>query len=168
MKRIVIVLVALFCFVGVKEVNAQKFGHVNFSELLNQVPEYDAVLAEYEKYYKEIEQQVVAMRNELQQKQAEFEANSTEMTPFIKKTKQQELDDLYMRYQEFGNSINANLQATEVELTKPLITKAKTAVEDVAKENGYTYIFNTSDGSVLYAPPSDDVMDLVLKKLGVK
>jgi outer membrane protein len=60
------------------------------------------------------------------------------------------------------------LSAKDAELSEPLITKAKKAVEDVAKEHGYTYIFNSSDGLVLYAIPSDDVMELVLKKLGVK
>jgi outer membrane protein len=73
-----------------------------------------------------------------------------------------------MRYEEFNRSINSELSAKDTELSEPLIKRAKEAIEAVAKENGYTYIFNSSDGLVLYATPSDDVIDLVLKKLGVK
>jgi outer membrane protein len=167
MKRIVIVLFALFCCVGIKESAAQKFGHVNFAELYKQVPGRDVAEAEYEKYYMEIKQQVEAMENELQQKKMEFDANSANMTSLIKTAKQRELEDLYARYQEFGASVSADLQAKEVELSEPLIAKARKAVEDVAKEHGFTYIFNSSDGLVLYATPSDDVMELALKKLGV-
>ena len=168
MKRIVIVLFALFCFVGVKEMNAQKFGHVNFAELYKQVPGHDVAQAEYEKYVMEIKQQIDAMETELQQKYTEYSVNSASMTPLIKSAKERELQDLNARYEEFRASIQADLSAKDAELSEPLITKARTAVEDVAKENGYTYIFNSSDGLVLYAIPSDDVIDLVLKKLGVK
>ena len=168
MKRIIIVLFALFCFVGIKESNAQKFGHVNFSELYKQVPGHDAAQAVYEKYVMEIKQQIDAMESELQQKYTEYSNNSASMTPLIKSAKERELQDLNTRYEEFRSSINADLSAKDTELSEPLIKKAKQAVEDVAKENGYTYIFNSSDGLVLYAVPSDDVMDLVLKKLGVK
>ena len=168
MKQIVIVLFALFCFVGIKESNAQKFGHVNFAELYKQVPGHTAAQAEYESYVMEIKKQMEAMENELQQKYMEFTANSASMTPLIKTAKERELQDLNMRYEEFRSSISADLSAKDSELSEPLISKAKKAVEDVAKENGYTYIFNSSDGLVLYATPSDDVMDLVLKKLGVK
>jgi outer membrane protein len=168
MKRIIIVLFALFCFVGVKEMNAQKFGHVNFAELYKQVPGHDVAQAEYERYLMDIKQQIEAMETELQQKYMEYTNNSASMTPLIKSAKERELQDLNARYEEFRASIQADLSAKDAELSEPLITKARTAVEDVAKENGYTYIFNSSDGLVLYAIPSDDVIDLVLKKLGVK
>lgn len=168
MKRIVIVFFALFCFVGIKESAAQKFGHINFSELYQQVPGHDLARAEYEKYFSEIKQQVEAMENELQQKYMEYTNNSASMTPLIKTAKERELQDLNARYEDFRSSVTTDLQAKEVALSEPLIAKAKKAVEDVAKENGYTYIFNSSDGLVLYATPSDDVMELVLKKLGVK
>jgi len=168
MKRIIIVLFALFCFMGVKESAAQKFGHVNFSELLKQVPGQDAALAEYEKYRTEIIKQMESMVNEIQQKKQEFDAGAASMTPLIRSAKDRELQDLYMRYQEFENSASTDLQAKEVELTEPLIAKAKAAIEDVAKEHGYTYILNSFESVVLYAPTSDDIMDLVLKNLGVK
>jgi len=165
MKKITIVLFALFCFAGINESNAQKFGHVNFAELYKQVPGHDAAQAEYEKYVMEIKQQIDAMETELQQKYSEYSANSASMTPLIRTAKERELQDLNMRYEEFRGSISADLSAKDAELSEPLINKAKKAVEDVAKEHGYTYIFNSSDGLVLYATPSDNVMDLVLKKL---
>jgi len=166
MKRIIIVLFALFCIVGVKEINAQKFGHVNFAELYRQVPGHDAAQAEYEKYVMDIKQQIDAMEAELQQKYTEYTMNSASMTALIKTAKERELQDLQARYEEFRSSIEADLRTKDAELSEPLITKAKQAVEDVAKEHGYTYIFNSSDGLVLYAIPSDDVINLVLKKLG--
>jgi hypothetical protein len=37
----------------------------------------------------------------------------------------------------------------------------------VAKENGFTYIFDVSAGSLLYQPESDNVLSLVKTKLGI-
>ena len=50
---------------------------------------------------------------------------------------------------------------------KPYYAKAKKAIDAVAKENGYRYALDTSTGLVLYSEPSDDIIGLVIKKLGI-
>jgi outer membrane protein len=48
--------------------------------------------------------------------------------------------------------------------------KVGKAIEDTAKENGYTFILNQQIGGldvILYGDETADVSDLVLKKLGV-
>ena len=47
----------------------------------------------------------------------------------------------------------------------PILKRAEAAIVEVAKENTYAYIFDTSAGAVVYAQPSDNVMDIVKKKL---
>ena len=44
---------------------------------------------------------------------------------------------------------------------------AKKSVEEVAKENGYKYVIDSSQGMLLYADASDDIMALVKKKMGL-
>ena len=61
-----------------------------------------------------------------------------------------------------------SLQEKEKELLQPIIDRAKQAIAEVAKENGYTYIFDTSAGTLLYQQDSDDILALVKKKLGLK
>jgi outer membrane protein len=168
MKQLIIVLFAFVCFLGIEESMAQKFGHLNFSELYKQVPGHDSAQTVYEKYVMDIKQQMDAMESELQQKQMEYTNNSTSMTPLIKAAKERELQDLYARYEDFRNGIQSDLSAKDAELSEPLIAKARKAVQDIAVEHGYTYIFNSAEGLVLYATPSDDITELVKKKLGIK
>ena len=47
------------------------------------------------------------------------------------------------------------------------IDKAKKAIEDVAKENNYNYVFDSGVGVLLYQRDSDDIMPMVKKKLGL-
>jgi outer membrane protein len=69
--------------------------------------------------------------------------------------------------EQFEQTATEDLQNKELELTTPIIEKAKAAVEKVAEENGYTYIFNSTEGLLLYALPSDNVMTMVKAKLGI-
>ncbi len=48
----------------------------------------------------------------------------------------------------------------------PIQNKLQTAIEDVAKENGYTYILPKE--ALIYMPPSGDIGPLVRKKLHLK
>jgi outer membrane protein len=53
---------------------------------------------------------------------------------------------------------------------EPVYKKVGKAIEDVAKENGYTFVLNQQIGGldvILYGDEKNDVSDLVLKKLGV-
>ena len=60
-----------------------------------------------------------------------------------------------------------SLAKKENEILKPIIDKAKKAINDVAKEKGYDYILDTGLGMVLYASDSEDILPLVKKKLGL-
>jgi outer membrane protein len=48
------------------------------------------------------------------------------------------------------------------------LKKAEEAINSVAKENKFSYIFDASAGTLLYAQDSDDVMPMVKTKLGLK
>jgi Skp family chaperone for outer membrane proteins len=48
-----------------------------------------------------------------------------------------------------------------------VISKLNTVIVEVGKENGYSFIFDVSSGSMLYVTESDDVSPLVAAKLGL-
>jgi outer membrane protein len=58
------------------------------------------------------------------------------------------------------------VQAKQEELVGPIYTKILGAMNAVAKEKGYAFVF--SKESLLVAPPGDDMLPMVAAKLGVK
>jgi len=55
------------------------------------------------------------------------------------------------------------------ELIKPIQDEVYNAVKEIANENGYAVIFDSSSGpTMLYTNPRYDVSDEVLKRLGYK
>jgi outer membrane protein len=118
------------------------------------------------------------MQTTLEQLQVEFnkkyedynkltqEPTSSEL---ILKTKEDELRSLQERIQTFQQQAEQDLGNQRTTLFKPIQDKAVKAVNDVAAENGFTYIFDTAGGALVYtSPDSQDILALVKAKLGLK
>jgi outer membrane protein len=148
--------------------SGQKFGHIDFPALIQAMPGQDSINRAYETYARGLENQLEMMRTEFENKQMEFEANQSTYSNLIRQTKERELQDIYNRLIEFNQQAQQDLVSYENQLLQPLIEKARKAIDAVAKENGYTYILNTTQGMVLYAAPSEDIMPRVKTKLGIK
>ena len=87
------------------------------------------------------------------------------MSDLVKKTKQDELNSLQSRIEDFRMQAQQDDQRKYGELTAPIMDKAKKGIEAVAKEGGYKYVLDTSVGNVLYSEPAEDILMPVKKKL---
>jgi outer membrane protein len=166
-----IIAIVLFFLTGLSNVQAQsklKVGHINSSELLQMMPGKDSAQQALIAFATDLENQLKMMNQEFEVKYQDYLANETKMTQIIKNAKQKELTDLQNRIMEFQEDAQLELQNKEAELVSPLLKKAQDAISAVAKEKGYTYILDTSAGSVLYFEDADDIMPFVKKKLGIE
>ena len=165
-----LLVITLFLFSGTA-VNAQnyKFGHINSQELLSLMPERDSAQAKIQQYAKDLEGELEIMNVEYRNKLNDYLEKQDILTPLVKQTKEQELSEFQGRIQEFTNNAQQELQQQEAQLIQPIIQKAEKAIKDIAKENGFTYIFDLSRGSVIYfSEQSEDILPLVIKKLGLE
>ena len=146
----------------------QKIGYIDFNGLVAAMPGVDSVKTKLQAYQKTLSDQLDAMRAEFENKYLEYQQGSSGMSDLIKQTKEKELQDLQGRIDAFQQKAQTDLQAKQTELLAPIVTKAKGAIKDVAKENKYSYIINAIEDIVLYSEPVDDVLPLVKKKLGIQ
>jgi outer membrane protein len=147
--------------------NALKIGHIDFNTLIAAMPGVDSVKIKLQKYQQTLTDQLDAMRAEFENKYLDYQSQASSMSDLIKQTKEKELQDLQGRIDGFQTKAQQDLQAKQQELLQPIVDKAKAAIKEVAKENKYTYVVNSIEDVVLYKEPSDDVMELVKKKLGI-
>ena len=146
-----------------------KFGHINSQELLSLMPERDSAQLTLENYAQQLEDQLEVMQVEYNTKVQQYLAEQENYTDLIKQTKEQELTDLQERIQGFQATAQQDIQRKEAELIQPIINKAEKAIKDVAKENGFTYVFDIARGSILYfSELSQDILPLVKTKLGLQ
>jgi len=169
MKKILIAIaVCLLAFGG--NAMAQKnlkFGHINSNDLMQIMPGRDSAQAILQKEVTELEETLKSMQSEAEKRYNDYVANQAGWTELIRQTKQREIQDMGARIQEFQENAQKQLQEREAELLKPIIDRAKKAIEDVAREGGFTYILDSGTGAVLYSQDSEDIMPLVKRKLGL-
>lgn len=145
-----------------------KFGHINSSELIQAMPQTKQADSTLKKYGESLDSQLKGMTAEYQSKLQSYQSKRDSMPDAIKQFKEKELEDLGNRIQEFQQTAQESIQKKKEELYGPILKKAEAAIKDIAKEKGYSYIFDTSLGTVLYAQDSDNMMPVVKAKLGLK
>lgn len=165
-KTLILIAVCLFAFGGnaVAQKNV-KLGHINSQDLMQIMPGRDTAQATLQKEAAEIENTLKTMQGELERISNEFMQKQNEWTELIRNTKRSEIQDMQNRIQGFYENAQKQLQEREAELTKPIVDRAKKAIEDVAREGGYTYIFDGA--ALLFSQDSEDIMPQVKKKLGL-
>ena len=114
------------------------------------------------------EDELKSMYAEYQNKADQFQKEQATMSQAMQQTKLQDLQDLKKRIETFQEQAQGELQEKQEELLKPLVDKAKAAIAKVAKDNGYTYVFDSAVGALLYYEGGDDIIELVKKELKIK
>lgn len=157
----------MLCLFAVNSYSQNKLGYIDSQELLLLMPERKTAEEEVQTFAKSLESQLQAMTAEYQQSVQEYQSNESTYTDLVKQDKVTEITGLEQRIQSFQQNAQQALQAKEQELLEPILQKARAAIEDVASEGNYTYIFDKSVGSILFAKESENILQLVKKKLNL-
>jgi len=173
MKRFIgiSVLVIMVTFVGQNALAQNlKFGHINRTELIQAMPEFDSARVKLEKLNTELQNTAELLQVELNNKYETYLKESKNLTDLVKQTKEQELQDAQKRLTDFQTNAQTQMQEMQVKLFTPVTEKADKAIKEVGKENGYIYIFDLSQNQILYfdEAKSTNVTQPVKNKLGLK
>ncbi|MEI6433853.1 MAG: OmpH family outer membrane protein [Bacteroidota bacterium] len=163
-------IIALFagCSFASQAQNPVKIGYIDFNTLLAAMPGIDSVKIKLQSYQKALTDQMDAMKAEFENKYQDYQSQSSSMSDLIKQTKEKELTDLQGRIDAFQQKASSDLQTKQQELVAPFISKAKTAINEVAKESKYTFVLNAIEDVVLYKNEAEDLMPVIKKKLGIQ
>ena len=147
--------------------NAQtKIGFISTEELISILPETQKADSNLQQYRGALIQNAQDKQSALEGAIEKFNKDSTTMSSSVKDVKRSELQKMLQDLQSEDQRIQQQLQQRQQELIGPINKKAFDAIQAVAKESGYTYIFEKN--ALLVAPPAEDVLPLVAKKLNVK
>ncbi|MCZ2394138.1 MAG: OmpH family outer membrane protein [Chitinophagales bacterium] len=173
MKKVFFTLAVVAMTAFASQVNAQikayKFGYVNSLELLDAIPEKKTADAEIDKYGNDLYTSLEKMYGEYQKKIQDFQKGVQEgkISEIDQEFKAKEIQDLEKRIQDFQDGAEEKVGKKRQTLYQPLVDKINKAIADVAKEGGYTYIFDSSSGNILHADESENIINVLKKKLGL-
>ncbi len=172
MKRLIglVALVAFFTFGQNATAQDFKFGHINSDELFAIMPERDTIISQMEALRTELQNTLEIMQVEYNNKLNDYTNEAENLSDLVRQTKEEELMGLSQRITNFQQNADSQLQNKQMELMQPVIQKAEKAIKDVARENGFTYIFDLSRGPIIYfdEAKSEDILEKVKAKLGIE
>jgi outer membrane protein len=170
-KQLVFALSALFV-VTLQSANAQaqKIGFVNSTKIFQELPEAQEAQRRIDAMTKPYQDSLAMMEKDLTTKIDEYQKKEALMNDAAKRSAQQEFADLRRRYEEFrvdkfGN--DGELAKQSDRIINPLKEKILRAIEQVAKQEKYTFVFDQTDQVrvLLYGDSREDLTNRVIDKL---
>ena len=166
MKRIILIAAMAVASVAASAQDF-KFAYVDFTELVQLMPEADSARVQTEAASLEAQETYQAMVEEYQSKGQQFQQKQASWTPAIRESKAAELQQIEYRIQEFQQAIQQDLQQLNATLQAPIYEKAQNAVNELAKAKGVAVVFEKN--SLLYVDPAQgiDLTPEARKALGI-
>jgi len=145
-----------------------KMGYINSIKIRAEYKEFADAQTKFDKEIAEFQNQDVAFRQEIDSLQKVLESQSLLLSEAKKKEKEQQLETKKQAYRKFFDEIfgpDGKVEKKNAELTKPILDKINAALEKIANQDGYAFIFDAVNGNIAYAKKTFDITDKVLAEL---
>lgn len=168
MKNMKYILLSVM-LMGISSLSAQKFGYINTAELIQSIPEVKEANSNIETFRNQLQKKGQDMIKGFQAKYADLERKRErgELSPKQLEEEAMKLGEEEQQIRQFDQDSQQKIVKKSEDLLQPLRNKIQVAIDQVAAEEGFAYIFDYSTGFVLYADQSTDVSTLVKAKLGM-
>lgn len=166
MKKVCLLAVAALMCSSLSAQNL-KFGHVNFTEIVQLMPDMDAAREKSDAAAQETQETYQSFIEEFQTKYQQYEQKKATWTPSILQSKEKELADMQQRIQEFEQSAQQELQQLQQQLMAPIYQKAQDTVKELAKAQGLIYVIDVQSALYVDDTQSIDLTPDARKALGI-
>ena len=166
-------LLLLFAFcLSPFQVQAQKYACVNSDYILKNIPDYGTAMSKLGKFTEEWQQELEGKQQELDELRERYQQEAYLLPDNLKQRRQDEIHTKEtelraLQHQRFG--AGGDLDKKRAELMRPVQERLYNAIERVAREKNYAFVFDKASGTtVLYVSDKYDISKQVLEMLGVK
>jgi len=163
-----LLVIAIFALGFTQVGQAQKVAHINTEQLISSLPETKALNEELQKLTKTYADDIKAADDMLKAKYERFTAESGAQTDEENQKRMLEVQADQEKIRQMQIAAREELQKKEVEKLNPILEKAMQAINDVAKEKGIVYVFDSAPGKGLIVfDKGEDIIKDVQAKLGM-
>jgi outer membrane protein len=145
--------------------NAQKVAHINFEEVVANMPETLKLQADLEKLGKTYGEEITAAQKALKAKIDKYTAEEVSKTAAQNEERIKEVQEDQGKIQQLQQVAQQELQQKEKAALDPIIKKAQEAIKAVAKEKSIVYVL---DAKALIVLEGEDLLPAVKTSLGIQ
>ena len=166
MKKIIAIFVLAASLVSGTVEAQTKFGFIRVDELVSLMPELKKIDTLLTSYQNDTLPRTYNYLLSIYQHYDSIANDSAHQTLVVRQQASRQRTDYLGELQNWQTSAQQLIEAKQNALLQPVCDKVLKAIDDVAKEKGYTYVFNRE--SLLVGPPADNLLPMVAEKLKVK
>jgi len=168
MKTLVLALVLVF---GTGFAFSQKYGYIDSDYILGKMVEYNDAKAKLDQLAERWTSEIEKRYEVLNMKKDNFDREEVLLPDEEKKKRLDEikkLEEEAMQMQKTRFGVKGDYFQKRQELIKPIQDKVYDAMQKVASNKNYVFVFDKANQSnLVYADSKYDISDLVLRELGV-
>jgi outer membrane protein len=168
LKNLFVVCFMVFGSLGQMHAQGIKLAYLSTDELLLALPEVKAANDSLMVSKQKLETKIQKMVQELRSKAGALEKRKQEIAPIQYQKEVELLQAEEKKIQEFEQLGQQELKLKSESFSGPLEAKVNLAIKEVAAAEGFTYVINSSQGLVLYADASVNILEKVKAKLLIK
>ena len=166
MKKIIAILVLTAGLVGGTVQAQTKFGYIRVDEVVSLMPELKKIDTLLTSYQNDTLPRTYNYLLSQYQYYDSISNDSAKQTVVVRQQAARQRADYLGELQNWQTSAQQLIEAKQNALLQPVYDKVLKAIDEVAKEKGYNYVFNRE--SLLVGPPADNLLTMVAEKLKVK
>jgi outer membrane protein len=142
----------------------EKIAYFSSQEIIVIMPEYKQMQDSLQNTQKAIQAEMEILKEEYNTKYQAFMKEGDTLIESIRIRRMQEIQDIEQRASTYAEQEQQRLGQLQQALYEPILKKVREAIQEVGKENNFTYILE--GGSLLYiSTTATDATPLVQKKL---
>ncbi|MEK6704540.1 MAG: OmpH family outer membrane protein [Bdellovibrionota bacterium] len=139
-----------------------KIGVVDMQKALQGVDAGKKAKLQLEKDFNAKKKELDTEKTSIEKMGEEFKKQSLVMSDEARAKKQGEIQEKILKFQEMTARSQAEIQRKEHELTQPIIGRLREVISELAKQKGYSMVFEKNENTVLYSLDKDDLTNDVI------
>ena len=171
MRKHFLILFILAAFSGALQAQTRgiRIGYIDMEYILEKVPDYAEAKNQLEQKAQKWKQEIELKRNEINKLKENLKTERVLLTKELIEEKEEEityLETLLLEYQQKRFGSTGDLITQKAVLVKPIQDQVFTAVQDIAEQQKYDFIFDkSSDLTMLFAAKKHNISDKVIRAL---
>lgn len=144
-----------------------KIGFIDAQSILEKTEEGKRVKSNLEEYLKPRQKITDQIEEELRGMEEELNRQASVLSPEARKSKEEEFRRKLAQYQRRIMELNQEIQSKKVDALKAFNQKLEEAVGQIARKEGYTFVFdkNLEGGALIFAEDRFDLTPQVIEQV---
>ena len=147
-----------------------KLGYIDSEALREKLPDFRAAQIQLERLHQQYEGEATERKNKLDKLEEDFHKQELLISEARRAELKAQLDEQKKQLQDFTQKTfgaDGELMKKNVELSGPIFEKINTAIQELAKEDGYDFIFDVAaaNSAIVFAQERYDLTEKLLNRM---